>query len=216
VNARWAAALLVVLGCAQRAAGPASSVEAYAAAVERRDYAGAYALMSSSFRQRVSPVDFQRQLAKDAGELAADAKSVRDSADRWGARVEVTVPGDERVPLVRESGSWRLEAPPFEPYGQSTPRAAVRAFVRAVENRRYDVLLRLAPTRFRSSITIEKLRAYWEGEQAAQNRALLKELRQSLGARIAEEGDEAFMTYGSNRQVRFVREEGLWRIENPE
>jgi hypothetical protein len=92
----------------------------------------------------------------------------------------------------------------------------LRAFVRAVENKRYDVLLRLAPGRFRSAITVDKLRAYWEGEQSTQNRALLKELRQSLGGRIAEEGDEAFMTYGTSRQVRFVREEGLWKIENPE
>jgi hypothetical protein len=203
-------------GCAQRSAAPAGAIESYAAAIQRKDYAAAYGLMSASYRQQVSLADFRKQMERDATELAADAKSLRDSAERWGGRVAVTVPGDERVQLVQEGGAWRIESPPLDPYGQATPRAALRSFVRAVENRRYDVLVRLAPARFRASVTPERLRAFWEGPTSAQNRAFLRELRLNLGARIAEEGDEAFMTYGSGRQVRFAREDGLWRIESPE
>jgi hypothetical protein len=143
-------------------------------------------------------------------------RALQGSADRWAGRVEVALPGDERIGLVREGGGWRLEDRPLDPYGQGTPRAALRAFVRAVETRRYDVLMRLAPARFRGALSAPKLRAFWEGEQAAQNRPLLRELRLNLTAPISEEGDEAFMTYGSNRQVRFVREEGTWCIESPE
>jgi hypothetical protein len=207
---------LLIVGCAQRAAGPGGAIDAYAAAVERQDYAGAYALLSSSYRQQVSLADYKKQQERDAVELAADAKALRASADRWGARVSVALPADEHATLVREGNTWRLEAPPLDPYGQSTPRAALRSFVRAVESRRYDVLARLAPARFRAAVTSDKLQAFWEGPAAAVNRAFLRELRLNLGARIAEEGEEAFMTYGSGRQVRFVREEGLWRIESPE
>jgi len=217
----WRAALMVGLafaavGCAQRAAAPGGAIEAYAAAIERKDQRAAYDLMSASYRQQVSFVEFKAQMSRDAAELTADAKALRDSAGRWSARVEVALPGDERVPLVREGGGWRLDSQPLDPYGQATPRAALRSFVRAVENRRYDVLVRLAPARFRPAITVEKLRVFWEGEARAVNRPLLRELRLNLGARIAEEGDEAFMTYGSGRQVRFLREDGLWRIESPE
>jgi hypothetical protein len=206
----------LALGCAQRAAAPAGAIEAYAAAVERKDYPAAYGLMSASFRQRVTLAEFRRQVEPDAVELGADARSLRESADRWTRRATVALPGDERVSLVREGGGWRLEGPPLEAYGQGTPRAALRSFVRAVENRRYDVLARLAPARFRAAVTAEKLRAFWEGAASAPNRGFLRELRLNLGARIAEEGDEAFMTYGSGRQVRFVREDGSWRIESPE
>lgn len=202
--------------CAARSGSPPSTVLAYAAAVERRDYAAAYQLMSSGFRQRVPLADFRRQLEQNSAEVAADVRVLRGSADRWAGRVEVPLPGDDRVALVREGGGWRLEDRPLDPYGQSTPRAALRAFVRAVENRRYDVLLRLAPTRFRGILSADKLRAFWEGEQAAQNRRLLRELRLNLNSPISEEADEAFMTYGSNRQVRFVREEGSWCVESPE
>ena len=206
----------MALACAQRAAAPGGAIEAYAAAIERKDYAGAYGLMSSSYRQQVSLADFRRTMERDAGELAADARSLRETADRWSGRATVVVPGDERVSLTREGGSWRLDGPPLDPYGQATPRAALRSFVRAVENRRYDVLVRLAPARFRATITPDKLRAFWEGAAGASDRAFLRELRLNLYARIAEEGEEAFMTYGTGRQVRFVREEGLWRIESPE
>jgi hypothetical protein len=211
---------MMVLGlaaaCVARSGSPPSTVLAYAAAVERRDHAAAYQLMSSGFRQRVPLTDFRRQLEENSAEVAADVRVLRGSADRWAGRVEVPLPGDDRVALVREGGGWRLEDRPLDPYGQSTPRAALRAFVRAVENRRYDVLLRLAPTRFRGILSADKLRAFWEGEQAAQNRRLLRELRLNLNSPISEEGEEAFMTYGSNRQVRFVREEGSWCVESPE
>jgi len=208
--------LALLLACAPRTSVPAGAVLAYASAVERRDFGTAYALMSSSFRQRVSAAEFRRTLADDEPELGADARALREATDRWATRVEVTLPGEERIPLVREGGSWRLDERPVDPFGQGTPRAALRAFVHAVESRRYDVLLRLAPAHFRGALTVDKLRAFWEGAPATQGRALLRELRLNLGAPIAEEGDEAFMTYGSNRQVRFVREEGLWRIESPE
>jgi hypothetical protein len=207
---------LVVAGCAQRAAAPGGAIEAYAAAIERKDYGAAYGLMSASYRQQVSLADFRRTLERDAAELSADARALRESADRWSGHATVALPGDERVSLSREGGSWRLDGPPLEPYGQASPRAALRSFVRAVENKRYDVLVRLAPARFRTGITADKLRAFWEGPTSAQNRTFLRELRLNLYARIAEEGEEAFMTYGSGRQVRFVREEGLWRIESPE
>jgi hypothetical protein len=208
--------LLLAGACAARAAAPPGAVLAYAAAVERRDYSAAYGLMSSSYRQRLPLAEFRRQLEQDATALAVDARALRESAGRWAGRVEMALPGEDRVALVRETGGWRLEDRPLDPYGQATPRAALRAFVRAVEGRRYDVLMRLAPARFQGSLTPAKLRAFWEGEQAAQNRSLLRELRLNLTASIAEEGDEAFMTYGSNRQVHFVREDGLWRIDSPE
>src|SRR5688572_33453354 len=101
---------LVAGACAQRAAAPGGAIEAYAAAIERKDYGAAYGLMSASYRQQVSLADFRRAMERDAGELAADARALRESAERWSGRATVTLPGDERVSLSREGGGWRLEA----------------------------------------------------------------------------------------------------------
>jgi hypothetical protein len=219
VDRLWRAILVLTLAataCTQRGSAPAAAIDSYAAAIARKDYGTAYGLLSSAYRQKVALADFKREQERDAAELVADARSLRGSADRWSQKVVVPLPAADPISLTREGGGWRLDGPPIEAYGQSTPRAALRAFTRAVENRRYDVLVRLAPARFRAALTAEKLRAFWEGAATAQNRAFLRELRLNLYARIAEEGEEAFMTYGSGRQVRFVREEGLWRIESPE
>ena len=75
-------------------------------------------------------------------EVAADAYKVPP-------RVEVQLPLGETVPLVLEDGRWRIDGPLLEPWGQRTPRAALRTFVRALEQRRYDVLSRLVPARYR-------------------------------------------------------------------
>ena len=68
--------------------------------------------------RRVSLAEFRRSLEQDAPELAADARAARASADRWAGRVEMVLPGDERVMVVREGSAWRLADRPLDPFGQ--------------------------------------------------------------------------------------------------
>jgi len=70
----------------------------------------------------------------------------------------------ETLPLVQEGGVWRIDAPPLEAWPRRTPRAALRSFVRALDQRRYDVLWRFAQRATASVLTAEKLRQMWEGE----------------------------------------------------
>jgi hypothetical protein len=217
--ARGALGLLLVAGsvaCGHRPSAPGDALGLFAAAVERRDFRAAYALMSDAYRRRVPFDEFVRRLEAAGPEAVGTARALRESAAQVGRRIEIPIGEEERLPLVSEGGGWRLEESPFEPFRQDTPRAALKAFVRAATGRRYDVLLQLAPARHRSGLTIEKLRAFWEGPEAAGNRKLLAALRLALEGRIVEEGDDAFLFYGNGSQVRFVREEGLWRIESPE
>jgi hypothetical protein len=207
---------LLALGCGHKAPGPGAALDAFGAALEREDWAAAHALMSEAYRKRVPLDEFRKQMEAAASEGREAGRALRQNADRFGARVEVAVGGDERVTLVWEQDSWRLEQPPFEPFGQQTPRVALRKFVRALETRRFDVLLDLVPARYQADISAEKLRRFWDDQGAERARALLQALRLALDGPIIEEGDEAFLIYGSGRQVRFVREDGLWRIESPE
>jgi hypothetical protein len=92
----------------------------------------------------------------------------------------------------------------------------LRSFVRALEQRRYDVVLRLCPTARRAGLSIDVLRAYWEGEHQVENAQLLARLRASLGAPIVETGDEARLPYGAGSEVRLVREDGIWKVEDPD
>jgi hypothetical protein len=203
--------------CAHAAPGAADTLAAFGAAVERKDYAAAYALTSASYRQRVPFAAFRSALDDGGADTQTQARNLRSQVGRGGlrARVELDDEAGQPVVLVEESGSWRLDGQPFEPWSQATPRAALRSFVRALERRRYDVVLRLSPTRHRAGLTAETLRSYWEGEHAEENARLLARLRAAVRAPIVESGDEAHMPYGERSEVRFVREDGVWKIEDP-
>jgi hypothetical protein len=145
----------------------------------------------------------------------AYGKRVGDAAARVAPRVDLQLPQGDTVTLVLEAGRWRVDGPAPDPWGQRTPRAALRTFLRALGARRYDIVLRLVPRRHRIDLTADKLRQYWEA-RPDETRALLKRLQAGLAAPIVESGDEAHMPYGPEQEVFFVREDGIWRIEDPD
>jgi hypothetical protein len=222
---RAAAAAVLVVGaaaCARRTPGPADTLAAFGAAVERQDTAAAYALTSKDFRARVPLEAFRAELDAGGAETRAVGRNLRTEAGRGRMKIEVQLPPSsdldvgQPIVLVEEDGSWRVEGHPLEAWSQATPRAALRSFVRALEQHRYDVVLRLCPTRHRVGLSIESLRVAWEGDQREENARLLARLRAAIRAPIIEAGDEAHMPYGDRSEVRFVREDGRWKIEDPD
>jgi len=214
----WRAGVLLLLAgaaasCAHPQRGPADAISDFGAAVDRKDYAAAYALMTADYRKRVPFDDFRRDLEAGGADVQAVAHRLREESARTPLQIDVDVDLGQRLTLVLEGGQWRVAAHPFDLYDQATPRAALRSFVRAVETGRYDALLRLTPNRYRVAVTVQKLRDYWEGEHKAENRKRLAELRANIGAPIVETGDEARMPYGDNSEARLVREDGLWKVE---
>ena len=135
-------------------------------------------------------------------------------APRVAPRVEIPLELGDTVPLVLEQGRWRVDGPAFDAWAQETPRATLRSLVRALEGKRYDILLRLSPRRYRGALTADRLRRYWEVERREDGPALLGRLRAALSTPIVESGDEAHLPLGSEHEVRFVREDGLWRVDD--
>ena len=126
----------------------------------------------------------------------------------------VTAPNGETLLLVLEDGEWRLDESAVDPYGQTSPRAALYSFVRAFEQNRYDVLLRLAPGEDQGALSPDALREAWQGERRAELERLIAALEAALpSARIEVEGDRARMAYGASGEAVLVREQGLWKIE---
>lgn len=212
-------ALALTVACAAKAPGPSDTLASFGAAVERKDYAAAYALTSSDFRARVPLAAFRAELEAGGADTQAVGRNLREEGARGKLRVELDLEAlnlGEPLVLVQEGGAWRVDRHPLAPWSQATPRAALRSFVRALEQRRYDVVLRLCPTRNRAGLSVETLRAAWEGTEREDNARLLARLRTALRAPIVETGDEARMPYGDRLEVRFVREDGRWKIEDPD
>jgi hypothetical protein len=203
-------------GCAHPAEGPAATVVAFGTAIGRGDLRTAYGLTSAEFRRRTPFDAFAAGFKAGGGEPEALGKRMVSEASKVAPRVEIELSLGERFPVLLEEGHWRIDGPVYETWGQGTPRAALRTLVRALDERRYDVVLRLVPNRYRAGLSADKLRSYWEGERKAENGALLARLRAALAAPIAEVGDEAHLPYPPDKEVRLIREGGEWKVEDPD
>jgi hypothetical protein len=202
--------------CAHAPQSPGAAAAAFGAAIARGDTRAAYALTSAEFRKRTPFEAFAASLGADPAAAKAFGGRLDGEAARLPARVELRLSTGEPITLVAEDGAWRVDGPAFDPWGQATPRAALRTFIRALDERRYDVLLRLAPNRYRGDLSADKLRQYWEEERKDDHLALLARLRAAADAPIVESGDEAHMPYGPEQEVRFVREDGRWKVASPD
>jgi hypothetical protein len=196
---------------------PLAAVDAYAAALRGGDYDRAYELMSSRYRREHSREDFVRMM-RDSPQEVKQTASRLTSSDR---RVDVAarfVYDDLRdeLPLVLEDGGWKLASDPLEFYPQDTPNHALRSFVRAVELKRYDVVLRFVPNRWRQEMTEAKVRDQFEGERREEVVQMMRMLSANLENPIEQDGDKARMPYGERFEVKFVREDGLWKVSDPD
>jgi hypothetical protein len=209
--------LIVVLAlpaCAHRPEEPAAIVASFGAALARGDLPGAYRLTSGAFQRRMPYQAFAAVLSAAGAESVALGQRLVAEAAVVAPRVEVTLQLGEQVPLVLQDGGWRIDGLVYEPWGQATPRAAVRTFIRALDARRYDVVLRLVPDRYRPGLSADRLRTFWEGDHNDEHRAMLTRLRAAAQAPLTETGDEARLLVAPDRVVRLVREAGLWKIED--
>ncbi|MEM6993236.1 MAG: hypothetical protein AAF721_22175 [Myxococcota bacterium] len=128
-------------------------------------------------------------------------------------RAVVFVEPGRPVAVVWTDNGWRFAEDPTDVYSQDTPRQALLALVRASRRGRWDVLLRLAPQRYRTGLSVEDLeRAWTEGEHAA----ALKKARDHLADRVAgpifADAHEASLDLGDGKVARLEREGARWVV----
>lgn len=201
------------MACGPKAGGPGTTVDAYANALARQDYATAYGFMSATFRDQHSKEEFVRMMKENAAEANETAARLRSPNREMNVTAEFRFGLGETMRLVREGGAWRIAKNPIQFYTQSTPRDALRSFLRAYRLRRWDVMLRFVPDEFRQHMDEDKLREQFEGERQAELDAIMLRLEDSIDEPIQDNGNEARMSYGDS-EVEFVRENGVWKIQD--
>jgi len=201
-------------GAARR---PNAAVDTYVGALRSRDYGRAYDLMSARYKKEHSRDDFIRMMKESPTE-------VRETAARLGAqnrKVDVSarlVYGDmsDELLLVQEGGQWRIATDPLSFYPQDTPGHALRSFLRAIDLRRWDVVLRFVPNEYRKHMSENNVRDEFEGKESREENSTMRRLlKANLDNHIDQQGDTARMPFGDRYEVRFRREDGVWKIEDP-
>jgi len=208
-------ALAIGCGAAQHPGGdPESVLHAYARALDAGQADQAYRLLSDEARRGISLEAFRRMVKDDPAGVREIGRALERPTAPPVVTATVTSPGGQELHLVLEDGHWRVDASSIDLYAQDTPRHAVQGFVRAVERKRYDIVMRYVPDAHRQGLDAAKLEAAWEGHEKDEIQQVVAALKQALPtATIEETGERAAMPYGAGT-MQLVREHGLWKIEN--
>jgi hypothetical protein len=212
-------AMLALAGCASARQAPFDVVHSYHEALREGRLGEAYQLLSSEARRVVTYEDFERVARENPDEVRETVRWLEQVDPEAPVSARLDLGNGEGVTLVDEGSGWRLDPAVLDFYGQRSPRQAVRSFTRALDRRRWDVLLRFAPRRVAEQLTAERLRESWErGADADDVQRMLAALRQSTERPIELAGDRATMTYGFGNRftMQLVREDGVWKVEDPD
>ena len=205
-----------LLGCGPAPLSPTDTLHRLAVALRANDGQAAYALMSRRYRDEVSYEAFAAYLAEAPDEVRATADAldaprevIEEATVSWGE-------GEELL-LRREGEGWHLATDVADYYGRRTPRETARTLLRAIEHRRYDIIVGLMVEAERGTVTAESLQAEWEGPSREETARLASALREALRLGTLEEhGDRAVLPYGDRFRMVLTREAGVWCIEDPE
>jgi len=217
---RFAAPLALALALALGACGgaraedPQGVLRSYARALQEGRADDAYRMLSDEARRGISVEAFRRMLKDNPDEVREIGRSLERPTAPPVVTAKVIGPSGQELELVLEDGKWKVDSSAIDLYAQDTPRHAVQGFVRALERRRYDIVLRYVPDSHKEGLDAAKLKAAWEGHDKEEMAQVLSALKQALPtASIEETGERAAMPYGAGT-MQFVREHGLWKIED--
>lgn len=208
----------VALACAAcagaKAEDPQSVLRAYSHALEEGRADDAYRMLSEEARRGISLEAFRRMVKDNPEEVREIARSLARPTATPVVTASVTTSNGQELDLVLENGRWKVEATAIDLYAQDTPRHAIQGFVRAVERKRYDVVLKFVPDAHKEGLDATKLKSAWEGHDKEEIEQVVSQLKLALPtATIEETGDRATMAYGAGT-MQLVRERGLWKIED--
>jgi hypothetical protein len=212
----WLTGLLVVAtatGCS-RPKGPSQTLDKYGTALKNHDFGAAYDLMSSGFRGKVSREDYVRMMRDNPREVDETAERLRGKHGSLEVSAEFEYGLGDQMRLVQEGGSWRIATNPLNFYDQSSPKAALRSFIRAFRLERWEVMLRFVPNQFREKMDTTKMKAQFTGPSKDQVETLMNSLEANVDEPITERGNDARMSYGDRFEVKFVKEDGVWKLKD--
>lgn len=206
--------LVVAVAACTRSSGPSQTLDSYGRALKNHEFAQAYDLMSSSFRSKVSREDYVRMMRDNPREVDETAERLRGKHGSIEVSAEFEYGLGDQMRLVQEGGRWRIASNPLAFYDQSTPKGALRSFIRAFRLERYDIMLRFVPNQYREKMDAAKMKAQFTGPSREQMETLMNTLEANVDEPIIERGNDARMSYGDRFEVKFVKEDGVWKLKD--
>src|SRR3569623_2797836 len=212
---RLALISLVRAACAH-GKGPSQALDRYGLALKNHDFGQAYELMSSQFRAKVSKDDYGRMMRDNPREVDETAERLRGKHGSLEGSAEFEYGLGDQMRLVQEDGEWKIATNLLGFYDQTTPKAALRSFLRAFRLERYDIMLRFVPNQYREKMDVAKMKAQFTGASKDKMETLMNTLEANVDEPIVERGNDARMSYGEKYEVKFQKEDGVWKLKDLE
>jgi hypothetical protein len=194
--------------------GPSQTLDKYGRALKNHDFSEAYDLMSSSFRGKVSREDYVRMMRDNPREVDETAERLRGKRGSMEVSAEFEYGLGDTMRLVQEGGYWKISTNPLGFYDQTSPKAALRSFIRAYRLERWDVMLRFVPGTYREKMDAAKMKQQFTGPSREQMETLINTLEANVDEPIIERGNDARMAYGDRFTVVFVKEDSAWKLKD--
>ena len=195
------------------AATPQEVLREYRDALDSADPDRAWDLMSPDVRSSSSEerfeADFERRL--QAADVLAEQL---DDASRSDAVITATLDYGrfESLEMAYVDGGWQILEGVGIFYSQASPRDALVSFIRAVHHSDIEQILLLVPVEYRAQMDADDV-TDWLDRRNAELSETIALLEANVDTPIVESGDSAVLRYGS-REIRFLREGGVWVIED--
>jgi len=212
MRARFAPVLALALAACGGPAGPSSpaadGVRAYVRALKADDPRGAYKLLSSETRRKISYDEFALQWKQADKERQWQLQKLEESLQvnrDVGERAVISFSDGKLVQLEREGTAWRLESELVSRSRAKRPRDAIRLFADAIAQRDINAALGVLTQRRREGLTKQV-----EGFVAG--------IGKRINDRIDEYGtDRAELRWDENGiryRIILRKEEDEWRVDD--
>ncbi len=206
---------LALVACGP-ASGPSQTLDAYGRALKNHDFGASYDQMSSSFRGKVSRDDYVRMMRDNPREVDETAERLRGKHGSLEVSAEFEYGLGDQMRLVQEGGDWKIATNPLAFYDQTTPKSTLRSFLRAFRLERWDIMLRFVPNQYREKMDVAKMKAQFSGPSKDKMETLMNTLEANVDEPIVERGNDARMSYGEKYEVKFQKEDGVWKLKDLE
>ncbi len=201
--------------CGGSSRTPEAALHSYAQALRDGKLDTAYRLMSAEFRGKHSKAQFKAMVKANAQEVEATSDRLAVEKGTISTTAELDFGTGETLMLRKERGAWKIVTNPLNFYSQATPRDTVRSFVRAYRFKRWDVMLRFVPSKYRENMTVEMVQKQFDGPRKEQIKEMMETVRENHNAPTSESISEntARLRYGEMYEVELEREQGAWKIK---
>jgi hypothetical protein len=75
-------------------------------------------------------------------------------------------------------------------------------------------MLHFVPTKYADKMDVEKMKLQFQGPNHEQMEVLMNMLEANIDEPIDTKGNDARMSYGERYEVKFTKEDGIWKIQD--